>query len=271
MQPSVFTPLPANGLLLGAVTLAVALACIGQSYVHHLLPERDFVRHNEVGGFIIAVVGSLYAVLLGFLTVSTWQHFADARQLAAQEAAAAADAWHMAVDLPSARRTKIRKDILDYSNIMVSKEWPAMRSSGFDARADVIVMDAIIQAGQLRPVDLGVANAQNATLQQLGVLHDLRQRRLDDNASGIAPFEWLVLLIGAGCVICFCWLFGVTNRRAHLLMTSCVVIVITSLLVLLFELQYPFRTSLGIPPDSWHAVIRHIIVMQTDAQMDMRM
>jgi hypothetical protein len=270
-QPTFFLQAPAAGLLIAAICVAVAGACVGQWYVHRLLPERDFVRHNEVGGFIIAVAGTLYGVALGFLTVVTWQHFSAANDLVTLESAAATDAWHMAVDLPPAIRSKVRQDVLAYSQLMIVHEWPTMRDGSFDSKADIIVMDAIGAAGDLKPADAGQANAQSLTLQQLGVLHDFRQRRLAENASGIVPFEWLVLLIGAACVVCFCWLFGVTNRKAHLLMTSSVVVIITSLLILLFELQYPFRTNLGISPNTWAGVIQHIHIMQAGGQPNMRM
>jgi hypothetical protein len=262
---------PALVLLVIACAAAVTLACAGQWYVHRRFSEHYFVQHNEVGGIIFAVAGTLYAVVLGFLTVIAWQHFAEARQLVAAESAAATDAWHTAVDLPAARRTRVRQDVLQYATIMFGSEWPQMRGGGFDKRGDVVVMDAMSAAGAFNPADLGQSNAQNATMQQLGVLHDDRLRRLADNASGISWFEWLVLFIGAACIISFCWLFGLENRRVHLLMTSAVTIIIASTLVLLFELQYPFRSSLSIPSDSWQGVVEHIHFMQSGSQMDMRM
>jgi len=258
-------------LLFVVVVSSVALMCGGQWYVHSRFPERHFVGHNEVGGFIIAIAGSLYGVVLGFLTVAAWQHFTEARQLVAQESAAAADTWHMAVGLPAAVRTRVRYDMVRYSNRIVSNEWPLMRHGGFDKECDVLIMDAISAAGTFRPKDLLASNAQNATLQQLGVLHDVRQRRLSENGGAIVPFEWFVLILGAICVTCFCWLFGVANKNVHLLMTASVTIIIASTLVLLFELQYPFRTSLRIGPDDWIAEIHHIELMQNGAQMDMRM
>ena len=102
-------------------------------------------------------------------------------------------------------------------------------------------------------------------------MHDARQRRIAINRSGVSWFEWLVLLIGAGSVICFCWLFGLQNPRTQLLMTSTVVIVIVSILVLLFELQYPFRSDVGIGADAWEAALAHIHEMQMGEMMNMRM
>jgi Protein of unknown function (DUF4239) len=263
--------IPAALLLIAAIAIAIVVASTGQIYVHHRFSSQDFVAHNEVGGIIIAVTGTLYAVILGFLTVIAWQHFLEARELVVLESGADIDAWHTAVGLPSEVRRRVRDDMLTYANVMIEHEWPMMKRGKFDTSAATVAMDAIDAAGTLIPKNMGEANAQSATLQQLGVMHDARQRRIDSNGSGVSWFEWLVLLIGATCVICFCWLFGLRNARTHLLMTSTVVTVIVSVLVLLFELQYPFRSDVGIGPDAWRAAVTHIHQMQTEKPMNMRM
>ncbi|MBV8689339.1 MAG: DUF4239 domain-containing protein [Candidatus Eremiobacteraeota bacterium] len=258
-------------VLVGAVVVAVVIAAGGQQFLHRRLRDHDFVPHNEVGGFIIAVVGTLYAVLLGFLTVVAWQHFSEARDLVSGEAASAADAWHSAIGLPYAVRSRIRMDMLSYAKAMVEQEWPDMRAARIHPQPDLIIMDAIGAAGDVNPRNQRESNAQSATLQQLTILHDDRLRRVFSSQTGVSWFEWLVLLIGAACVIGFCWLFGSANPRAHLLMTSIVAVIIASTLTLLFELQYPFRSSVGVGPAAWEATIDHIHLMQTGSQANMRM
>ena len=239
--------------------------------MHHRFSSQDFVAHNEVGGIIIAVAGTLYAVILGFLTIVAWQHFLEARDITVAESDADIDAWHTAVGLPPAVCRRVRTDMLNYAKIMVEREWPRMRNGGFDPTAAAVAMDAIDATGTLVPANMGESNAQVVTLQQLGVIHDARQRRVAINASGVAWFEWLVLFIGATCVICFCWLFGLSNARTQLLMTSTVVTIIVSILVLLFELQYPFRSDVGIGPDAWVRAVEHIHQMESGGQLGMKM
>ncbi len=82
----------------------------------------------------------------------------------------------------------------------------------------------------------------------------------------MAPFEWLVLAIGGACIVGFCWLFGLENENVHLMMTSAVTIIMTTTLVLLFELQCPFQSDLRIPPDDWNGVVSHIEFMQHGSQ-----
>jgi hypothetical protein len=263
--------MPAAVLLAVAVVASIALTCLGQIWVHRHFRGGDFVAHNEVGGVIIAVLGTMYAVILGFLTVVAWQHFQDARQLVVLESDADIDVWHSAVGLPPAVRTRVRNDALAYANDMIAHEWPAMRQGRFDLGAPMICMDAIDAVGGFVPVNDGQSNAQNATLQELTTIHDSRQQRITINGSGVSWLEWTVLIIGAVCVVCFCWLFGLRNRGTHLLMTSTVVTMIVSIMVLLFELQYPFRSDVGIGPETWQGALAHLHQMQTGEMKDMRM
>jgi hypothetical protein len=153
---------------------------------------------------------------------------------------------------------------------MAESDWRLMKEGTFYKTAPFIDMDAIDVTGTFIPANSGESNAQAATLQQLGIIHDARQRRVNMNSIGVSWFEWLVLLTGAICIICFCWLFGTKNIRTHLLMTSTVVTMIGAVLVLLFELQYPYRSNVGIGPDAWRGAIAHIHQMQAGNQMNMR-
>jgi hypothetical protein len=261
---------PAILLLPLVIVAAVAVACAGQTFVHRRFRGADFVRHNEVGGIIITVSGAIYAVILGFLTVEAWDHQMEARQLTAQEADAAIDAWHTAVGLPAALRQKVRADMLDYAMLMPQSEWPLMKKGRYDPRPSSIEMDAMAVTGTFVPSNSAESNAQSATMQQLMLLRDARQHRIMINEGGVSWFQWLVLMIGAVCIICFCWVFGAANSRAHLLMTATVVTMIASVLVLLFELQYPFRSDVGISSNVWDSAIADIHTMQTGNQMNMR-
>jgi len=260
--------IPSAILLLVAIAVAITAACSGQLYVHRRFASQDFVQHNDVGGFIIAVVGTLYDVVLGFLTVVVWQHFAETRELVTLEAAAATDAWHSSVGLPVQARSRVRRDIADYAQAMVDHEWQEMRRGGFDPGADMLVLDVLSVTGSLIPGNAGESNAQAGTMEHLSKLHDDRQQRIAGNGSAVSWFEWVVLFIGATCVIGFCWLFGSKNESTHLLMTSAVAVIIVSMLVLLFELQYPFRSDVGIGPGIWKATVDHLRLMQTDQHMN---
>jgi len=263
--------IPAAFLLVAVLAIAIGLAGFGQVWVHRRFRDGDFVGHNEVGGIIIAVSGTIYAVILGFLTVVAWEHFQEARNLVVLESDADIDVWHSAIGLPDPVRGRVRMDMMAYADAMIAREWPAMKEGRFDQQAQTIGMDAINTIGSFVPANNGQSNAQAAAMQQLTIIHDARQQRMAINATGISWFEWLVLAVGGMSIVCFCWLFGLRNPRTHLLMTSTVVTMIASILVLLFELQYPFRSDIGIGPELWKGARGHLHQMQEGDMPGMRM
>ena len=264
--------IPPFVLLILAIALAVAIACAGEIFVHRRFRESNFVPETDVAGFIVAVVGTLYAVVLGFVTIVVWQHYEDARAHVASETASVGDMWHNAVSLPQPVRSDIRGDMLAYARIMVDDEWPMMRNGNFSPEGDRLIMDATTAVGQMVPHNLGQANGQAATMHLLNELHDARLERLASNHAAVSAFQWVVLFIGAFVVLTFCFLFSVERLGAHLMMTSAVAVLIASLFVLIFELQYPFRSSLGVTSETWSGLIQHIGDMdRMNGPMTMRM
>jgi hypothetical protein len=57
---------------------------------------------------VIAVVGILYAVLLGFLTVIVWEHYAQSEERAQAEVDAATDIYRFGRLLPAPQAQRIR-------------------------------------------------------------------------------------------------------------------------------------------------------------------
>ncbi len=270
-SPVVLCQVPAFILLVAALAIGLASSIVARRYMRHWLGRYEIIAHNEVAGIIVTVSGGLYAVLLGFMTVVAWQYYQEARDITVVESNADIDAWHTAVGLPDEVRERVRGDMVNYAQIMVSREWPLMREGKYDAGAAMVGMDAIDVVGSFVPSNEKEAAAQHATMDQLTIIHDARQRRITVNTGGVPWFEWLVLLIGAVCIVSCCWLFELKNARVHLTMTSSVVIIITATLVLLFELQYPFRSDVGLEPGAWQRAMDHIQQMQGSGLEHMRM
>jgi len=77
------------------VGVMATLACLGHWVVYRYVPHRDFVKHNDVAGFVLAIVGVVYAVLLSFVVVVVWQEFENSDSVAQREASAVADLYRL--------------------------------------------------------------------------------------------------------------------------------------------------------------------------------
>ena len=54
------------------VALAILIAVGGLVLVQRLVPTDRRKQHNDVAGFIYAVLGVAYAVLLGLVLIAVW-------------------------------------------------------------------------------------------------------------------------------------------------------------------------------------------------------
>ena len=70
---------------------ACLAAVVGLTVVQRLVPATIRKEHNDVAGFIYAVLGVIYAVLLALVVIAVWEDFGRARDTVEAEANALAE------------------------------------------------------------------------------------------------------------------------------------------------------------------------------------
>src|SRR6476469_1368421 len=105
-------------LIVGGIT---ALATAGGLIVRRWVAVEVLERHNEVAGFIYAVIGVVYAVLLGFAAITVWERYDRAQASVEQEANDLADLYRDAETFSGDVRTQLARQIRDYVQLAVEK------------------------------------------------------------------------------------------------------------------------------------------------------
>src|SRR3712207_2325127 len=101
-------------------------AVAGLELVQRLVPAQKRQEHNDVAGFLYAVVGVVYAVLLALLVIAVWEQYRSANETAESEANAVADIAWLAHRLPEPERHVLQEDARSYAQEVVDNEWPLM-------------------------------------------------------------------------------------------------------------------------------------------------
>src|SRR5262245_32672526 len=99
-------------LIVGSVAL---LAYLGLTATRRAVPRDVRAAHNDVAGFLIAVVGTLYAVMLALVVVAVWEQFESARGIAQREANAVTDLYRGAEGFADADRARLRDELKSYA------------------------------------------------------------------------------------------------------------------------------------------------------------
>jgi nitrate/nitrite transporter NarK len=98
---------------------ACIAAVIGLAVVQRLVPVTTRKEHNDVAGFIYAVIGVIYAVLLALVVIAVWEDFGRARDTVEGEANAAAEIFWYAHSLPEPEGHHVPELVRSYAEEVV--------------------------------------------------------------------------------------------------------------------------------------------------------
>ncbi len=211
--------------------LVVCGACLaavgGLALVQRLVPVPIRMKQNDVAGFIYAVLGVIYAVLLALVVIATWEEFGRARITAEAEANALAEIFWLAHQLPEPEGRELQELCRSYAVEMLDDEWPLMEqgrtlmeeTEGV-TQGWVLIDDirATVQATNRRAAAGEQLYAEG--LDQVQRLADARRTRLVVAEEGLPTVLWVVLIVGGIVVVGFAYLFGMENTVAHALMVA---------------------------------------------------
>ena len=247
---------PAFPMGVGFVGLAIAAAIGGLLLVRRSVALSTLEAHNDVAGFIIAVIGVVYAVLLAFVVISVWEQFTKAKEVADSEAVHA-----LAVDRTvrgfgeSAR--PVQEALGRYAQSVVDDEWKTMaRHHRQSARTDAR-LTAVFDALQGVRVDSPQKAAlYDDTIRRVNDLAEDRRGRLLDSKGELPAVLWVVLLAGGIITVGFTFFFGISNVWAQILMVTALAATISLSLFLVLALDLPFTGDLSVRPHAMQEALR---------------
>ena len=247
-------PIWLTALLLVVVLPAAAVGL--QALMRRRWPALREGDHNDVAGFIIAVVGVIYAVLLAFVVVVSWENFSGAEDVVGQEASALRNTYRDSTAFPPEVRERIHADVRDYARTAIDREWPAMADGQPGDAGVAAVLDDF-------SANLAALPATTPTQQQyVGVeadrFNDLvtaRSRRLDFVDQGVPAVLWMALGVGAAVTIGFSLIFGISSTLLHSLMSASLAALIGVLLFVAIAIDHPFAGDVSVPPTPLERVL----------------
>jgi hypothetical protein len=245
--------------LFGAFFIAasVAVALIGLGLVHRFVPSSTRAEHNDVAGFIYAMVGVAYAVLLAFVVIVVWEHFGTARSYAQIEANGAASVYELSRSLPAADAKKIQTLVKDYAHEVIEEEWALMAVGGESKHVE----ETLDQLGDAIGAIDSSSNKGFVQLDHLwAVERDIennRRLRLLASRHSIPPILWVSLIAGGVITISFSYLFGTTRAVSHHIMVGMMTAIIAGAIFLIWETDSPFSGDVAIHPEAFEQMLRH--------------
>src|SRR5688572_21472899 len=113
-----------NFILLAVLSMLSSIALM--LLVRKVLGLEFLKEHHPVSDPLLACVGTLFAILLGFMVANAMTRFEEARVNVEQEAGAVGDIYRLSRGLPQDVGAEIRADCFKYVDGVLQVEWKTM-------------------------------------------------------------------------------------------------------------------------------------------------
>ena len=237
------------------VCLFVLISVGGLLLVQRLVPIEVRQRQNDVAGFIYAVLGVAYAVLLGLMVIAVWEQWDAAKATVDDEASELAEIYWIAHQLPQPEGRHIQELAHSYAEVVVDEEWPLMAQGEFSPKAWATIDEIRDSVQSLDSSTDDQLLLDQQALERVHGLADARRDRLLAAEEGLPAIMWVVLVGGGFIVVGFTYLFGMANSITHILMVAALALIISSVLFTVASLNYPFRGDVHIGPDAFEQIL----------------
>jgi hypothetical protein len=250
------------------VCVPSALAVLGLVLVQRLVPWRHRQELNDVAGYLYAVVGVVYAVLVALVVIAAWEHREVARDNTEREANAVAEIFWLAHDLPETEGQQLQELARSYAQTVVDEEWPLMEQTGSEwtmmtqgASGDSEsrtweLLDEIrgsLQGWQPTTEDEQVLYSQG--IDQVNDLADARRMRLVEVGEHLPVILWALVGVGGLITVGFTYFFGLENARAQRVMVLALAVVINLAIITIGVLESPFAGSAKLRPEAFELIL----------------
>jgi hypothetical protein len=243
----------------------VAVSLLAFRMVHRRWPVAQRSKHNDVAGFIFAVVGIMYGVLLGFVVVIQWEQYRDATAATAREAAVALTMQHgldtaivterdpaLAAEDAAARR-QAQLALHAYAASVVDVEFPQLAAG----RTPPNDNPALARLWAVTAPRAGAsANGEMSRARDLlDNLEEARALRLFAASDGLPTAMWLAIGLGGVLTIGFACMFGTENLAAQTVMIAALAGLVGVLGYVALELDHSFVGHVRVEPAGFEQIL----------------
>jgi len=224
-------------VILTAIVLALGFLVL----VNRFWPLEHRRHHNDTIGWQIGVLGTTYAVIIAFMLYAVWSNLQRAEENADIEAQSLVNLFRSAEGLPAPQRDAIRKVCVNYADIMVNEEWPAMERQALSPsgmQATQALWQAVLHTEVRSALEQGSLTQVLLELNQMTERRRIRELQIHSRIPGIL---WAILLFGAAITIATSCLFGIQNFRLHCVQIIALTFLISLVLVAIADMDRPFQ------------------------------
>jgi len=253
---------PSFLLFISIALLCVFISCVAIKLIDHYVPLKFRYQENPSTVSVSALLGIIYAVLVGFIVFYEFNYINKLEEAENSEAKAMFSIYRTAVILPEPNATQIRTLIFDYAQHTINYEWPNMQEGKPIDNSGTLLIENISKQirsfKNLHKLNPDVFKALNEISINTNALFDAHHARISQIHSVISPNIWFVLLLGSFLTLAVNYMLGM-DFRLHMVSITFISLMIAAILYLVITLDRPYQGDFSVAPKTFIASLEYMM------------
>lgn len=209
---------------------------------------RDLRRtHNDLIGWQLSILGTTYAVIVGFMLYAVWNNFGLAEVNTDSEANSLVNVYHLADGLPATQRDELKQAAQGYANAAIDRDWPMM-AQGYEGRLATHTFDQkmwqiLMSVKAASPTE---STAEDHAISELSSVAEHRRIRQLQSVTRLPGVLWFVLILGGALTIMSSCMFGSESRWLHGMQVFAFSLLVAIALVAIADIDRPYQGSVHV-------------------------
>ncbi|MHB1559992.1 MAG: bestrophin-like domain [Isosphaeraceae bacterium] len=241
----------------GAVLVAAsALAAVaGLILLRRFGYFRSLIISHEASGQYLAIVGTLYAVLLGLIVVDAMGRFQAAATLVGDETNAMAELVYLSGRMPEPQKGEIRRRLTEYANLVVDREWEILAQGRHLPEARRACLELMRVVRDWEPATESEKAIYAEAIEAASDFWNARRMRIISSQRGIPPLEWCAVILGGVVTVGLTYFLVLDDLRIQIALTAMVAVLISLNIFLILMFAYPFSGDLRVSNEGFHVAL----------------
>jgi len=204
-------------------------------------PYEKRQNQNDLIGWQLSILGTIYAVILGFMLYAVWNEFGEATLNANLEASSLRNVYRLAGGLPARPQKELQSEAKAYAAAVISDDWPAMAQGQLPDASHKINEHMWVTLMSVKGSSTSENTAEDHAISELSEMTTRRRTRLVQSTTRLPTILWCVLLVGGLLTLLSVNMFGSKNPKLHAFQVFSLTLLITLVMLAIEDVNRPFQ------------------------------
>lgn len=208
--------------------------------LNRVWPTSKRPNQNDLIGWQLSILGTTYAVILGFMLYAVWDEFGSAMLNADLEASSLRNVYRLAAGLPEQQKLELQAESKAYAAAVIDDDWPEMAQGRLPVASHKINEQMWATLMSVKGSSTTENTAEDHAISELSAMTTYRRTRLVQSTHRLPAILWCVLLVGGVLTLLSVNIFNTVSTKLHVFQVFSFTLLITLVLLAIADVNRPF-------------------------------